>query len=178
MATDEIVQFVSFETALDCNGFLKEWEKFIGTSKGKDDIILQQSQKKSGFRYIAQHHGDSEFNFNFAKAKASRTPTEPVRLVLLGGYNCMQSQRTSELRSNESKVFLFLTSAQADVNSYKKLSPGKLNIYEAYYENCKYAYIFEYFVSANHISDLMEQLKLHGDDDAGVYTKCLAGQTA
>ena len=74
---------------------------------------------------------------------------------------------------DESKVFAFLTSSKADLNMYKQLSAhGKLNIYEAYYENCQYAYILEYFVKNKYVAELLEQLKQYDVPEIGIYKEC------
>ena len=53
---------------------------------------------------------------------------------------------------------------------YKDLSPeGKLNIYEPYYQNCKHAYILEYFIKNNRAEILVGQLKNLDTSDAAVY---------
>jgi hypothetical protein len=37
-----------------------------------------------------------------------------------------------------------------------------MNIYEAYFENCTYSYIMEYYVPEKDASLLVEQLSAHG----------------
>ena len=49
----------------------------------------------------------------------------------------------------------------------------KLNIYEAYYENCQYAYILEYFVQSKATLDLVAELKKNEAVDIGVYKECM-----
>jgi hypothetical protein len=45
-----------------------------------------------------------------------------------------------------------------------------LNIYEAYFENCQFAYILEFFVKDEYASDVLQQLKiLTSFAEAGIY---------
>ncbi len=46
---------------------------------------------------------------------------------------------------------------------------SKPNIWEAYYQNCTYAYILEYFISNVYAEELLSQLRLHKIDESGIY---------
>ncbi len=43
----------------------------------------------------------------------------------------------------------------------------------AYYENCKYAYILEYFVKAKDAAALQAELSLLDIDYVGIYKECM-----
>jgi hypothetical protein len=51
--------------------------------------------------------------------------------------------------------------------------PYDLNIYEPYYENCRYTNILEFFTKDKWAETLLDQLKHHGAADAGIYKECL-----
>jgi hypothetical protein len=46
---------------------------------------------------------------------------------------------------------------------------SKLNIYEAYYENCIYANILEFLVKNKCVSELLEQLKKYNPFQIEIY---------
>ena len=86
----------------------------------------------------------------------------------------MQEERTNDAHVNESKIFAFLISPQTDLNVYRQLSVhAKLNIYEAYYENCQYAYVLEFFVKNKYVAELLESLKQYDTAETGVYKECV-----
>ena len=86
----------------------------------------------------------------------------------------MQAGRMNEAQGDESKVFAFFIEPQADLNVYRQLSAySTLNIYEAYYENCQYACILEFFVKNKYVSKLLEQLKQYDAAEIGTYKECV-----
>jgi len=175
MRSEKKVQFVCFETILDKEPFIKRWEQFTRSLNSNADVTLQQSEKDGTFRYIAQHRFVAgELLFVFSKEeRTSRLAQVQIKTKQVGGYSLFQGERLHDAIGNESKVFVFLTDARTDLDEYKKLSAaGKLNIYEAYYENCKYAYILEYFMKSKHVSPLMEQLNQFDTTEIGIYKEC------
>ena len=176
MRADKIVQFVSFETPLDTDAFISQWEQLNKSLNNDMDVTLQQSTKNGAFRYIAQHrYASNELEFAFIKLKKpSRVPEVPIRIKQAGGYSMLQTDRKDDAKENESKIFVFITDPTTDLNVYKQLAgPNKLNIYEAYYENCQYAYILEIFVSQKQASATLEQLKQINSDEAAIYNECI-----
>jgi hypothetical protein len=76
------------------------------------------------------------------------------------------------------RSFAFLLFAQVDVNVYRQLPAHyKLNICEAYYENCQYAYILEFFVKNKYVAELLELLKQHKAAEIGIYKGCVLQTT-
>ncbi|MEP7277766.1 MAG: hypothetical protein ABI813_03905 [Bacteroidota bacterium] len=175
MGEDKIVQFVSFETTLDAEKFITQWEQYNRSVNSDLDVSLQQSEKDGLFRYIAQHRcsvGELSFIFTRAK-KSSRIPMPEIKAKQLGGYLMIQEERMNDVQVNESKVFTFQVTPGMDLDIYRQLpAHAKLNIYEAYYENCQYAYILEFFVKNKYLVTLLEQLKQHQIPEAGVYKEC------
>ena len=176
MREDKIVQFVCFETILDSEQFITRWEEFIRPVNSDLNVTLQQSEKNGVFRYIAQHRSSTgEFQFVFTKARrSSRTAVVEISVKQAGGYSILQSEKIKDVHTYNNKVFVFLTDPATDLTIYRQLSTHSiLNIYEAYYENCKYAYILEYFVNNKYAPELLEQLKLSGTAEIGIYKECV-----
>ncbi len=175
MTSNTKVQFVFFETILSSEPFIKRWNEYARPSKRSKDITMQQSEKNELFLYIAQHRFESgELHFVFAKeGRASRIPREKIKITQAGGYSVLQAERLDQSVVGESKVFIFLDDANADLSVFKELKVNnKLNIYQEYYENCKYAYILEYFVKNKDVARLMEELKQYTTIDTGIYKEC------
>ena len=86
----------------------------------------------------------------------------------------IQEERMNDAHANESKIFVFLTEPLADLSDYRQLknAQAKLNIYEAYYENCQYTYILEFFVKNKSLVTLLEDLKQFNIHETGVYKEC------
>jgi hypothetical protein len=177
MGEDKIVQFVSFETTLNTEQFISQWEQYSRSVNSDLDVSLQQSEKNGVYRYISQHRGSGaagELKFVFTRAKkSSRVPEPEIRAKQAGGYLMVQEERMNDVHVNESKVFAFLTDPLTDLGVYRQLiNHGKLNIYEAYYENCQYAFILEFFVKNKFLTTLLEQLKSFNIPDMNVYKEC------
>lgn len=174
MKEDSIVHFVCFDTTLDIAPFMRRWEDYKRSANSDADVTMQQSVKKDSFRYIAQHYCTAgELRFSFTKS-ARRSPHHAAQINITeheaGGYSILQAERKGSLRAGENKIFVFVHSAQADVDAYRGLSVhGKLNIYSAYYENCRYAFIMEYFTPKEYTGALTEQLSQFRDVEIGVY---------
>lgn len=175
MGKDKIVQFVSFETSLDAEAFVTQWEQYNRSVNSDVDVSLQQSEKNGRFRYIAQHRcpgGELKFSFTRAK-KSSRNPEPEIKARQAGGYLLIQEERTGDLHTNETKVFAFLGDPVTNLNNYRQLKAKfKLNIYEAYYENCQYAFILEFFIKNDSLPSLLEQLKILDAPEIGVFKEC------
>ena len=98
-------------------------------------------------------------------------PEAEVRKKLAGGYSVLQLECVHEMKHDESKILIFIADPTTDLDSFRHFSVhGKLNIYEAYFENCQFAYILEFFVKDEYASDVLQQLKiLTSFAEAGIY---------
>ncbi len=179
MVKDKIVQFVSFETSLNEEQFITQWEQYNRSVNSDLYVTLQQSEKNGRFSYIAQHRclpGELKFSFTRAK-KSSRNPEPEIKARQAGGYLLLQEERAGEVRPNETKVFAFSTDTFTNAVDYKSLAAhGKLNIYGAYYENCQYTFILEFFIKSGSLAPLLEQLETFGTFATGVYKECALQQ--
>jgi hypothetical protein len=175
MTLNTKVQFILFDTILPAEAFVKRWKEYTRSSNSDADVTLQQSDRNGAFRYIAQHRFAAEkVQFVFAKEKrSSRIPQESIRSEMAGGYSILQAERLSDTGPDQRKVFAFITDPATDLRLYKDLSrQGQLNIYEPYYQNCKYCFVLEYFVKSKLGEELVEQLKTLEIADAAVYQQC------
>ncbi len=179
MKEQTIVQFVVFETTLDVEAFFVRWEQYKQSLDDGVKVTLQQHVLKNGkFKYISQHKCSSgEFQFVFNKERTvSKTPVAEIRKRFAGGYSALQLECLNETGTDESKIMIFVVDPYSDLDGFRQFSVhGKLNIYEAYYENCNFAYILELFVKNEYASDVLQQLKiLTSFDEAGIYKECHA----
>ncbi|TMI92790.1 MAG: hypothetical protein E6H06_13145 [Bacteroidetes bacterium] len=179
MKENIIVQFVEFETTLDSEAFIPKWEQYKESIDDNRHVVLQQHVLKNGkFKYISQHKCSSnEFQFAFNKErKASKAREAEIRKRLAGGYSVLQLETIGETKADESKILVFILDARTDLDSFRQFCVhGKLNIYQAYYENCKFTYILEFFVKNEYAADVLQQLRiLTSFDEAGIYKECHA----
>jgi hypothetical protein len=177
MKEKKIIQFVCFETKLDSEAFILQWDQYVRSFNSDVDVTLQQAKKGNAFSYIAQHRcPPGEFQFVFMKGRrSSKTPEVEIKARQAGGYSALQLEWIADPDTDENKIFVFLTDPQTDLDIYRRLSThGNLNIYEPYYENCGYAYILEFFVKEKLAAELMQQIKdLSSTAEVGIYKECL-----
>jgi hypothetical protein len=172
MTEDTKVQFVCFETSLDREPFMKRWKAYNRSPRSDADVILQQCKRDDLFLYIAQHRFESnDMQFEFTKeGRSGRIVQERIKTTIIGGYALLQLQNKQGAAHDESKIFVFVDNASGNLDLYKKLAGNsKLNIYQAYFQNCSYAYILEYFVKNKYASEFLEQLEKQDDSKAGIY---------
>jgi len=172
MTTDTKVQFVCFETSLDREAFMKRWKAYRRSSRSDADVVLQQCNNDGQFLYIAQHRFDSnDTQFEFTKElRSGRVVQEKIKMVVIGGYALLQLQNVQAAAADERKIFVFIEDAAANLAPYKEVAgTQKLNIYQAYFQNCRYVYILEYFVKNKYATQLVEQLEKHDAAKPGIY---------
>jgi len=179
MKKDTIFQFVGFVTNLDFEEFVAKWEPFAKRFMHKhvETTLQELDQKKGKFNYISQHqwsHEDFQFEFMEGKKGSEHFPEHNVKLLQAGGYTALQIQSNHKNINDLVKVIAFINHSENDIDFYKK-SPSYryLNIYEAYYESCSYAYIMEFFVEKAQVEELMLQLKTRPGIEVAVYKECM-----
>ncbi len=173
MKKDKIVQFVFFDTKLETDKFVSEWEQYSRSVDSDQDVTLQRSERNGIFRYIAQHRNvPAEVQFQFTKARrSSKIPEVEIKARQAGGYLLIQSEKEN-CHADESKVLAFFL-RPTDLNAFRQLSVhGKLNIYEAYYENCAYSFVLEFFLKNKYVAELIEKLQPFEADEIGTYKEC------
>ena len=176
MEEDKIIHFVYFETLLGSEDFLVRWERYNSSANADAEVTLQESKKGDVFTYIAKHSsGSDEFQFAFTKgAKATRTKQEEIKKMQLGGYSVIQQENDGKTQANEYSMFVFLNTMPVNIDIYKQVQASTgLNIYKAYFENCSYTYILEYFIKNTNIDEFKENLKQFTAITPAVYTKVI-----
>jgi hypothetical protein len=171
---DSIVQFVCYETNMNTEEFVVQWERFTKRflSKGIEVTLQEQMAGKNKFKFVSRNVWPQDsFQFVFMEGRLSHNfPEGHVKVVEAGGYTPLQIE-CSRAKADTVKILVFSRNPQTDIEAYKKM-PGyrHLNIYEAYYESCKYVYIFEYFVKESTAGIFKEQLDLQSHlTEIGVY---------
>lgn len=160
------VHFVFFESGLDKDLFLKRWEEYDRSDKNNKGVTLQEAQNGELNHYISQHRvGRNDGEFVFRKsANKTRVFREPIKSQLGGGYEMTQIERTTHASAGERKVFVFLKDNTTDLTPYHRLAVEfEMNIYEAYFESCRYARVLEYFVKQKQVATLLDSLPNDGE---------------
>lgn len=179
MEEDNIIQFVGFNTDFGHEEFYTQWEYYSGTlGTVPDTTILQQGAgTKNKFEYLSQHEFQEQgLKFAFGKNVFRRhSPDMKISVTLLGGYSFLKMGCKYYDESNDVKVMAFISQDQPNIDNYAELSPNRcLNIYQAYYENCIYSYILEFFIPEHEAAGLLQALKTHAGTEVEIYKSCMA----
>ena len=178
MQEENIIQFVGFVTDFAHEEFYNQWEYYSGTfDTVPDTTILQQaSGAKNRFQYVSQHEfREQGLNFAFRKNAFRRnSPEMKITVTQLGGYTPVKVGCKYCDESNDVKVMAFISHEQTNIETYSQIVPYRcMNIYRAYYENCVYAYILEFFTTEPDADSLLQKLKSHAGTDAEIYKSCM-----
>lgn len=179
MRKDTIIQFVCFITNLEPDDFTPKWESYAKASTSdRSEPVLHQlvTETKKKFRYISQHEkSGADFLFNFMKERQSiHFPEHNVRVIHAGGYIPVQVKRKSNEGNNGVKLIAFVGHNETDVDFYRQLPLYRhLDIYQAYYENCTYGYVMEFFVAESNVAELELLLSQRTGIQTGVYKESL-----
>ena len=179
MKKDSIVQFVCFITQLEPDEFAGTWEHYAKRfmTKAKAITLQQESDVNARYKYISQHEwAGKDFRFAFMEGRNSEHfPEQKVKVIQAGGYMPMQIQYKGKTENGNNKVMAFIGHKETDIEFYKSLPYYRhLNIYEAYFESCTYAYVLEFFSPESAVTDLLQQLKGRPSVEAAAYRKCVA----
>ena len=178
MVKNTIVQFVCFTTRLEPEEFIALWEPYARElGDDMEDFILQEAvaiSKGNKFNYISQHQCKSaDFSFTFMKGRSrSHFSEHKAKVVQAGGYYSRQVQFLHDEEKGGVKVFAFLDHHETELDFFQQQSCRHLNIYEAYFENCTYSYIMEYFIEENEVPVLVKQLKTRTGIEVDVFKEC------
>jgi len=178
MNQNNVVQFVCFVTSLETENFISLWKPYVkGSSNGPDDFVLQQAGEMlsvAKFKFISQHQcNSSDFNYAFMKGRSQmHFPEQKARIVQIGGYIPIQLQCAYNDINGDVKVMAFLDHRETKLDFYYEQTFHHLNIYEAYFENCAYSYVMEYFVQEQDAHVLVQQLKTRIDIEVALYKEC------
>ena len=178
MKKDAIVQFVCFTTDLPFTEFVTLWDFYATqfTNSHSHLKLQEQFDSKSKFKYISQHERqEKEFEFAFMKGRnAGHFPEHKAKVIKVGGYMAQQIEYANHTGKGLVKIIAFISHGENDISFYNKLPYRYLNIYQAWFESCLYAYVMEFFVVEDRAAGLLGQLKARDRADAGFYKEsCL-----
>ena len=177
MKNDSIVQFVRFTAGSDHERFETIWKECAAQfMNGVDEAILQRSTGRSAMerhQYISQHtYSKENFRFEFVKGKDGYFPGHSANMTQLGGYLPVQLQCLHDENKDDVKIIAFITHPQKEFEFYYRQTFRHLNIYEAYFENCAYCYIMEFFAQEPEAIALVNQLRSKRGNMASIYQEC------
>ena len=179
MQANTIFQFVGFETTVAMDGFLSQWERFAKRVFKNDIHTISLQQQVAGgnrYKYISRNEWPQDnFRFAFMEGRYSaHFPDHKVKVVQAGGYSALQLECENNPDDDEVRVLAFVRDDAVDLDECRKWPHHHLNIYEAYYQSCLYAYIFEYFTGREEAGKLISTLKKQFTDlEIGMYKDCL-----
>jgi hypothetical protein len=181
MAKDIVFQFVCFDTGIDSNEFLQQWEQLMNgvRPKGSRTDMLYKAVTKTKFNYISQHQwpqDDFQFVFKKDRRRAERFRESRIRVVQAGGYIPLRLDYTQYGEDEDMvKITVFGVNPESNMEQFAKLEPyTHLNIYQAYYESSIYSYILEYFAPEHDAVILQQELKSRFPDmETAIYKECL-----
>ena len=178
MKKDKIVQFVGFITNLEFDDFVETWDSYAKrfVKNHEDTILHQQTGIKTRFKYVSQHEwSQQDFQFSFMEGRTSEYfPEHSVKVVQAGGFTPAQIEWKHQEDNGLVKVMAFISHRENDISFYSQISLHRyLNIYEAFYQSCAYAYILEFFVEEAQALDLLRLLKTRTSIETGIYKECL-----
>jgi hypothetical protein len=104
-------------------------------------------------------------------------PDHNVKVTQAGGYSLLTKAKAYRYEDGESKIIVFVNNNKVGIDFFTLMpSYKRRNIYKAYFENCAFSYIIEFFVKENDIDDFMLQMKEHEWAETEIY-KDLAEST-
>lgn len=178
MNKETIVQFVCFTSILDVEKFIPIWEPYAKMLGGDlaNSLLQEGVAAKSGsrFNYVSQHVcSATDFKFAFMKERrAKHFPEYRTRIIQAGGYLPVRYHSTYNCEKDEVRIMAFLSQGENQLDFYDQEAFPRVNIYEAYFENCAYSYVMEFFVPEQEALELLQQLKARPGIEAGIYKDC------
>ncbi len=177
MGNDKIVHFVGFATTLCYSEFTPIWESYLRKSNSlSSKVILDEAEsgQKGVFQYMSQHECNLEdFKFAFMKDGArSSFPERKARVVQLGGYSLVLQQSTERLDKESVKIIILIPFGQACPEFLLHSERDQLNIYEAYFENCRYNQIVELLIQKDQLPAFLIELNEKHPLEYCVYKEC------
>ena len=152
MKQETIVQFVCFTTDLGMEEFAPELESRTGQFKNsntKTMLYRMVTGNKNSFSYISKFEWpENEFQFVFKNdGRSGRFSEHRARALQIGGYKNIQQKKQYNKKDNDVTIIAFIHHHETNIAFYEELPfYSKLNIHQAYYENCTYGYVIEFFV--------------------------------
>ena len=169
------VQFVGFTSRIEPEEFISLWVPFaMKLNANPDSMSLHQHLPDTGsqkFNFISKHSsGPGEFNFAFMKGRDKLSfPDNKARVIQMGGYMPVKQSPKKKPATGEVGVLVFIPHDERDLDSYKELDGTIVNHYEAYFENCAYGIILEYYVSKKNVDGFIASVRANKGVEAGQF---------
>src|SRR4028118_866772 len=121
---DTIVQFVCYETSMNTEAFVVQWERFTKRflSKGIEVTLQEQTLGKNKFKFVSRNVcAQDSFQFVFMEGRLSHNfPEGHVKVIEAGGYTPVQIE-CNHAKGDMLKVIVFSKNPQTDIEAYRKL---------------------------------------------------------
>lgn len=172
------MQFVCFTSTLETEKFKEIWEpsaKLLVSELANNLLLEGVAEKNSNrFNYVSQHIcSKADFKFAFTKEKRRlHFPEHRARIMEAGGYLPVLDQSTYNIEKGEVKIMAFIAHNEIQPDLYDRQIFNRVNIYEAYFENCAYNYVMEFFLPLEEAPVLLQQLKSSPGVEAAIYKEC------
>jgi hypothetical protein len=182
MKQQMIVQFVGFATSMNTEEFTPEWENYTGKFKNSKTTVILYKEKiknKKAFDYISKiEWPQGDFNSALANdQKAGRFSEQKARAVQMGGYISIEEKNSFADTDNDTVIIAMIGHNENDIGFYEGLPLySQVNIYQAYYENCRYGYVAEFTVPEADAEMLLQHLAQRPGVEASLYRTCLQPQ--
>lgn len=163
MKKDSIVHFVGYVTTAAKPVFVDQWSQYIKEYKGLQGLMqLQEKTAGTGkYDFISRHvFNERDFNFPFVKGRISENfPDHGAKVNMLGGYVPVESKKNARKEKVTQTIIACMNRDRTDIDEYRLLSgDAVMNIYEPFFENCKFSLIMEFLVSKQQAPLLLEEL--------------------
>lgn len=180
MKKDNVVHFVGFASTLAKPAFLEQWTQYVKEYNGMKGVLqLQEKTGGSGkYDFISRHvFNEKDFDFPFVKGRISESfPDHAAKVNMFGGYVAAESRKTASKEKNGVTIIACMSRDRTDLDEYRALSEhGVMNVFEPFFENCKFNLILEFLVSKNHAPVLLEELiKRKDSPEISMFKDCIA----
>jgi len=174
-----IIQFECFETSMHVDNFITSWEYYAKKLLDNHVDVTLHERFSGGckFKFISRHKWpEDSFAFSFMQKRRSGFFDEgSVKITQAGGYAPIQVEKESDEKNIYWKIILLLPMAQANIEEFQKLPFHLyLNIYQSYFESCRYSHILEFFLDEQMSELFLQWLKTNKhNEEAGLYRECM-----
>ena len=143
--------------------------------KNEPVLLERQTAARNKFRYLSRHswpEGENRFSFKQSR-KNGYFPEMPVQIQHLGGYTTHENAVSHEPTNGENRLFVLTGHDENDPLYYTSLPFLFLyNLYEAYYESCRHAYIIEYLGNPENLEAIAGHIRQRNGTESALLQDC------
>lgn len=184
MKKNDIVQFIGFRSLLPQKDFMELWDPYSSQLVHEPaDACLQETisvKKNGGFDFVSRLCCDEDsFRFSYMQGRErAKFPDQKATVIQAGGYLVTELQHAGPCGKSEVKILAFIPHNETDTGFFRELPCRHLNIFEAYFENCRYGYVMEYFLHKQDADTVLEALNNRPGVEAALYKECSPARSA